>query len=112
MMQLIRANINDYNDTNTITIVASNNLINGTIVTIPVNCNSDNGYESTLYTNIQIGNTTTLDPLGPDLYGYYIYDFSDIEYQWAPNYEWIEIDPDYGGDGSELSIFDSGNLTS
>ena len=102
-------NMNDYNDINSIAITASNNLINGTIVSIPISSSSNNGYESTLYTNIQVGNTLSTDPLGPDSHGYYIYDSSDIAYQWAPGYDWIEIDPDYGGDGSQISVYDSGN---
>ena len=48
--------------------------------------------------------------MGPDSYGYYIYDSGDIEYLLAPNYNWIEIDGRYGGDGNYLSsLSDGGN---
>ena len=92
-----------------VSIIASNNIINGSIINIPININSSNGYEASIINSIQIGNISSVDPLGPDEYGYYIYGDEDISYQWAPNYEWIEIDPDYGGDGIELSIYDGGN---
>ena len=32
------------------------------------------------------------DPVGPDDYGYYIYDNEDINYVLAPTYNWVEID--------------------
>ena len=49
------------------------------------------------------------DPMGPDSYGYYIYDMTDTEYDIALEYEWNEIDPVYGGSGTDLNISDSGN---
>ena len=49
------------------------------------------------------------DPLGPDAYGYYAYDNGDILYSNAPYFNWIEIDPDLGGDGEELNLNDGGN---
>ena len=96
----------DSNDNNIISITGSNSVINGSLIAIPSTIISTNGYESNLSSNIQIGYTTSSDPLGPDEYGYYIYDENDSNYQWFPDYDWIEIDPDYGGDGIELSIYD------
>ena len=98
-----------YNEENEITIIASNNLVNGAIINVPINIFSSNGYLDELNVNIQIGFVSSVDPLGPDEYGYYIYDNSDESYQWAPIYDWVEIDPDYGGEGIEFSINDSGN---
>ena len=49
------------------------------------------------------------DTLGPDSYGYYIYDQND-DYELAPEYNWIEIDPGDGGAGDELdNINDNGD---
>ena len=36
---------------------------------------------------------------GPDGYGYYAFDNTDTAYPDAPIYNWIEIDPTYGGSG-------------
>ena len=38
-----------------------------------------------------------------------IYDIGDTTYELAPSYDWIEIDPDYGGNGTEIDIYDGGN---
>ena len=46
---------------------------------------------------------------GPNEYGYYIYDSADIEYEFAPVYEWIEIDTNYGGSGQDLNLTDGGD---
>ena len=59
--------------------------------------------------SIQVGNVTINDPVGPDLNGYYIYDIGDTGYQLAPEYDWIEIDPDYGGQGEEVDVYDGGD---
>lgn len=45
---------------------------------------------------VQIGQPGTDDPLGPDTYGYYMYDDTDIAYGETPQYNWIELDPNYG----------------
>ena len=97
------------NNQEVVTITASDNVINGSLTSIPINIFSSNGYQANLSASVQIGYVSSSDPLGPDEYGYYIYDESDSDYQWAPVYDWIEIDPDYGGDGIELSIYDGGN---
>ena len=56
------------------------------------------------------GIPTETDPMGPDDYGYYIYDSGDIDYLIAPSYEWIEIDSRYDGNGSHLSsLSDNGD---
>jgi len=53
--------------------------------------------------NITIGSPEVEDPLGPDVYGYYAYeDIDDRErYPAAPTFEWIELDPEYGGEGAD-----------
>lgn len=43
------------------------------------------------------------DPLGPDNYGYLIFDQSDLNYPQCPNYNWIEI----GSIGTNLNIYDN-----
>ena len=92
-----------------ITVTANNNITNGTIISIPIELTSDTGYFSSEIISLQIGEVSVNDPLGPDLYGYYIYDQND-DYELAPIYDWIEIDPNYGGPGEEVSgISDNGD---
>ncbi len=50
----------------------------------------------------------TSDPTGPDAYGYYMYDSSDSSYTIHPTYEWVELAPGLGGQGTRLN-FGSGS---
>ena len=59
--------------------------------------------------NINVGHPGVHDPLGPDEHGYYIYDSSDLDYNLAPIYDWIEIDQDEGGNGDLLNLSDGGD---
>ena len=94
---------------NPISLFINGNTINGSSLAINARLTSSDGYDQTMVFNIQIGNVTVTDPLGPDNYGYYIYDSGDLGYSLAPIYEWIEIDNDFGGDGINLNLSDSGN---
>tara|TARA_Y100001970_G_scaffold8767_2_gene10173 strand:+ start:1141 stop:5640 length:4500 start_codon:yes stop_codon:yes gene_type:complete len=94
---------------NTIIISSDDSLINGSIISVPISLSSDNGYELETLISIQVGSVTVNDPVGPDLNGYYIYDMGDTGYQLAPDYDWIEIDPDYGGNGDEVNVYDGGD---
>jgi len=98
----------EYSD-NSIIIASDNALINGSIIPLSLSLSSENGYATESLISVQVGNVTVNDPVGPDLNGYYIYDIGDTGYQLAPEYDWIEIDPDSGGDGQELNLNDGGN---
>ena len=84
--------------------------IPGAIVHFIVNIETEQGYTSNSIVEVQIGEPTVLDPVGPDAHGYYIYDSGDIGYTISPTYNWIEIDGRYGGSGTHLSsLTDGGN---
>ena len=85
-----------------LTVSINENLTNGLMVSIPINISSTSGLSLTKVIQLQIGEVSVTDPLGPDSYGYYIYDQND-DYELAPVYDWIEIDPNYGGNGDELN---------
>jgi len=85
------------------------NTINGSIVNMNANVNSSNGYDQNIMFNLNVGHASQVDPLGPDEYGYYIYDSGDLGYSLSPFYDWMEIDNDFGGQGIELNMSDSGN---
>ena len=75
-----------------------------------VNIETEQGYTSNSIVEVQSGEPTVLDPVGPDAHGYYIYDSGDIGYTISPTYNWIEIDGRYGGSGTHLSsLTDGGN---
>ena len=87
-------------------IIFSDDIINGSIVTMELLLTSMDGFSRSEYINLTVGEVRENDPLGPDSYGYYIYDYSDTEYDLAPVYDWIEI---ADGMGEQVSITDNGN---
>ena len=77
-------------------------------IQIPITLNYSNDgvpLQSVIY-KIDLGQVNVHSPLGPDQYGYYIYDNSDIIYDDAPIYDWIEIDPALSGNGTILINLD------
>ncbi|MBI90221.1 MAG: hypothetical protein CMG60_09055 [Candidatus Marinimicrobia bacterium] len=50
-------------------------------------------------------------PIAPNLYGYWAYDNTDIGFEQAPNFEWIELDPSYGGtNGDHFQLDDDDHV--
>jgi len=90
-------------------ITVGNDIVNGTILTLNLHIQSEDGYDRIEILSLQIGELSVIDPLGPDEYGYYIYDSGDVGYDLAPVYDWIEIDPSLGGNGTDLNLSNSGN---
>ncbi len=84
-------------------------LIPGMMIPLSLRLFNDQGFEQTAYFNLPIGTVSQNTPLGPDSYGYFIYDITDTAYPDCPTYEWIEINPTLGGSGSLITGFnDSG----
>jgi hypothetical protein len=54
--------------------------------------------------SISVGVIGINDPVGPDSYGYYIFDNSDSSYATAPTYNWVELVPSLGGHGTRLNF--------
>ncbi len=63
--------------------------------------------DTTLFA-LTVGQTVTSAPFGPDQHGYYVFDNTDTAYPECPTYSWIEIDPTYGGSGTQLPLPDTG----
>lgn len=98
------------NNNNAFVISALEETIPGATAYLMVNIETGSGYTSNSVLEIQIGTPTVYDPVGPDAYGYYIYDSGDINYVLSPSYNWVEVDSRYGGEGTYLSsLSDNGN---
>lgn len=67
------------------------------------------GIVDTVAVILTLGTVASTDPVGPDAYGYYCFDNTDLSYQQAPVYDWVEIDPHYGGSGTLISLSDYGD---
>ncbi len=59
--------------------------------------NRQNQRVGRVFFNITVGIRQRTDPMGPDDYGYYVYDNTDTNYNNAPTYNWIELDPAQNG---------------
>jgi len=56
---------------------------------------------------VPVGTKLSTDPSGPDSYGYYAYDNTDVTYTNAPIYQWVELIPALGGTGTRLTLNDN-----
>lgn len=84
-------------------------LIPGMQIPFNLRVYNDFGFEQETAFNITIGSVNQNTPLGPDAYGYFIYDETDTAYSDCPVYDWIEINPSQGGSGTRLTqLNDSG----
>ncbi|HQO17822.1 MAG TPA: C25 family cysteine peptidase, partial [Candidatus Cloacimonas sp.] len=65
---------------------------------IPLRFNATNTTDYSCYSfySVTAGTPGTNSPTGPDEYGYFAYDTSDLGYSSTPVYEWMELDPEGG----------------
>jgi len=92
-------------------IKADQFYINGSVAPLGLVVSADNGLADTIRINGIFGAPGDGEPFGPDLYGYICLDNSDDSWDFAPEYDWIEInqvgantgleDPGNGGGGEE-----------
>ncbi|MCF7912461.1 MAG: T9SS type A sorting domain-containing protein [Candidatus Cloacimonetes bacterium] len=97
------------NSANPFHIIAQSEIIPGTQIELSVHITTPELVHPPISFLLTVGEAGVGDPLGPDAGGYYCYDMSDIGYIDCPEYNWIEIDPDHGGPGSTLNMYDNGN---
>ena len=84
-------------------------VIDGSLLKFDLALFNETGFEEFLEFEVQVGTASVDDPLGPDAFGHYIYDMGDVDYGYAPTYGWEEINPDKGGAGQQLYMYDCGN---
>ena len=71
----------------------------GHFVTLTLDIADTNGYQTSTCLSFQVSDPL-YSPVGPDGYGYYAFDMLDEN---GPVYNWIEIDPAYGGSGTVIN---------
>ncbi len=106
---IINAGEQASNPTNTFELSADAQILPGTQFVVNVNLYNASGYSSGGSFILEIGEVNVTDPLGPDQFGYYCYDDEDLQYDETPVYSWIEIDPNYGGNGTLIPLNDNGD---
>ncbi|HPT72750.1 MAG TPA: C25 family cysteine peptidase [Candidatus Cloacimonadota bacterium] len=103
------ANGNVTCSTNPFNITGRLQLIPGMLIPFEMVLTNSNGFEQIVNFNIPVGQVTIHDPLGPDDYGYFIYDTGDTSYPDCPQYNWVGISPTEGGTGTLIPFNDSGS---
>ena len=96
----------EYVELTPINISVNYQAYSGLQIPITVTFINDNNIVASKIFQIYIGEVGSNDPMGPDTYGYYIYDFNDLSYSSVPIYNWIEIDPYLAGLGTILIDLD------
>ncbi len=81
----------------------------GIDIDLVLNIFSNNGYEASIPIVIHVreGGEVALST-GPDEYGYYAIDDRDDFSNIAPDFAWVELDPDQGGIGTNTGMLDQG----
>lgn len=92
------------NSGNKFSVSAAANVAVGHEFTMLIDLTGDSGLSQFVIFPLVVGTPTSSDPLGPDDHGYFCYDDTDAGYGEAPSYSWVEIDPNYGGTGSDVGL--------
>lgn len=90
------------NSLNPMVISSDPGTFDGRILNLILHTTTSSGAQSSMPFTVTIGNVLTSDPIGPDAYGYYMFDNTDAGYAPHPTYEWIEISPYAGGNGTRI----------
>ena len=93
--------------TDNFTIHARETILPGMNIPMRLKLYTTAGFEQFLDFSLTIGVVSVQDPLGPDSYGYVIYDDHDWSYANVPTYSWTGIAPAEGGVGTMLPLSDS-----
>ncbi len=94
------------NTSDRFTVSASAQTYQGYNAEFTLITSADGDHPDTTKITVPVGTCSSDDPVGPDGYGYYAFDDTDVSYSEAPVYNWIEIDPAYGGNGTEIPLGD------
>ncbi|MBP7309919.1 MAG: T9SS type A sorting domain-containing protein [Candidatus Cloacimonetes bacterium] len=82
-------------------------VLPGMLIPMRLKLYTAGGWEQFIDFTLSVGQVASTTPLGPDAYGYVIYDWTDTAYPEAPVYAWIPIAPAEGGLGTQLAISDA-----
>ena len=109
------ANLNgltiDETGTAVFTIQVSDSCFVGKNLQFQLDITDTAGQIATRFFSLETGEIDNMAPTGPDGYGYYAYDSEDLFYTECPEYEWIEIDPQEGGNGNVRELGDDRSFT-
>ncbi len=91
------------NSLNPMVISSDPGTFDGRTLNLILNTTTSSGAQSSVPFTVTVGNVLASDPVGPDAYGYYMFDNTDAGYAPQPTYDWVEIVPNLGGQGTRLN---------
>jgi hypothetical protein len=92
------------NSASPFTVQVRSSVYHGRNVNFDMAMVSANGSVAQRTFSAVVGAVNTYDPLGPDDYGYYLYDNTDVGCLPSPVYSWAEISPFAGGSGTRITF--------
>ncbi len=95
------------NNSSPFTVEVAADVYNGHNVNFSLELTSSNGSVASRLISVVVGSVSIFDPVGPDNYGYYMYEDIDAGYDPAPLYDWVEISPYAGGPGTRVNFPDN-----
>ncbi len=101
--------INEENVTSEFTVAALEDGFPGYSAKTMLVVTTETGQVDTAYANIIFGERAPTDPIGPDNYGYMGFENVDTDYEYAPTFDWVEINSAVNGydfEGIEIDIED------
>jgi len=90
------------------TVSAGSDCFPGHLAVFELALSTADGAVATVSFTATVGTAASTDPVGPDGYGYYAFDDTDVGYDDAPVFSWVEIDPTLGGSGMSVGLNDTG----
>ncbi len=96
------------NSSSPFSIAVSSDCFEGHLANLILTLEYNSGVEEVVEFQVPVGSVSSNDPVGPDNYGYYAFDNTDTSYPYAAVYDWVEIDPNYGGPGTDTGLYDFG----
>lgn len=94
------------NTTDLFSVSAASDCYPGHLASFTLELEFAEGGTATTEFQLTVGQASSTDPVGPDGHGYYAFDNTDTSYDYAPTYDWVEIDPGLGGSGSSVGLTD------
>jgi len=91
------------NSASPMVISSDSGTFDGRILNLSLHTLTASGAQSIVPFSVTVGLLQASDPVGPDNYGYYMYDNTDAGYAPQPTYSWVEIVPNLGGQGTRIN---------
>ena len=86
--------------------INSNQVSYGSTLSFLIHLTNSDSIFYTKEVEISIEPETTNYPVSPSGYGYWMYDDLDIDFTQSPTFNWIELDPSYGGENATEYLLD------